>query len=165
MSQDGLGWPSQVDAWKPRNNSRQSPDSEISIWSMSLPVSYRGSYQEELETLCTICIDSFLPGCLPGASQVVPGWLPGWNNSNKSFLRTSWDVPDPNQTMSAQCLDIVWRSSVKLPGRNNFVTMNVPGIPVPYQDEPKRNSTCERLGTFLTPACAQPITKLHLYNS
>ena len=39
--------------------------------------------------------------------------------------------------------------------------MNVPGIPVPYQDVPKQNSTCERLGTFLNPMCAQGMSGVH----
>ena len=104
-------------------------------------------------TLSTECVDLFLLGCIPGASQAVPGSLPGWNNPNNP----SWERLETFLSPIKQCLDDVWRSSVKLPGRNNFVTRNVPGIPIPYQDGPKWNVTWERLGTFLGPTCDQPI--------
>ena len=68
----------------------------------------------------------------------------------ENVLRRSWPS-------IRQCLDDVCKSSVKLPGRNNFVTRNVPGIPIPYQDGPRWNVTWERLGTFLSPTCDQPI--------
>ena len=153
-------------------------------------------------TLSTECVDLFLLGCIPGASQAVPGSLPGWNNPNnpswerlETFLSPIkqclddrlWSCQveiilsrgtsqvyqyltkmDPGEMSPenvlrrswpwiTQCLDYVCKSSVKLPGRNNFVTMNVPGIPIFYQDGPRWNVTWERLMTFLSPMCDQPI--------
>jgi len=62
-------------------------------------------------TLSTECVDLFLLGCIPGASQAVPGSLPGWNNPNNP----SWERLETFLTQIRQCLDDrLWSCQVEI---------------------------------------------------
>ena len=62
-------------------------------------------------TLSTECVDLFLLGCIPGASQAVPRSLPGWNNPNNP----SWERLETFLTPIRQCLDDrLWSCQVEI---------------------------------------------------
>ena len=69
------------------------------------------SHSIQYMSLCTVCVDLFLLGCIPGASQAVPGSLPGWNNSNNPSWERLETFLTLNQTVSRRCL---WSFQVEI---------------------------------------------------